>query len=538
MLIFHFQREEKFFSKEVTHVVTTRPIPSDNDIGDGSQSTSAGLQNAVQPRTIDPSLLDRQTDAQGYSAQTRNRFTFEAPTNRKAAHNGVRDTESRKSNSSNVDILSKAKEMGMKVWQLEKLQRIMNTMWDIPNDAQPQAGQSARTGARVSTKGERDEDLSRMLHNERVHGPSDRDATVSGEMTIFKGPYIYIRDLEERTKPIMVKEFPKPGKDEQGIWPQFQAVSIGRCPFIPELYIPDRQDVEKDREKKNQQPLPQKVETRPATRSHTPTVPDDVRGENHNTVDQSQRRALQEINNEAKPHVPHFEKPATAQFCPPPSKIRSPLKMATKVVPTTARLFGGEPAASGLQPSNITSAIRSQMNSSTSAAPGAKAGTSKEVHGLKRKVLEKNAGPAPTTMQTRQKTQDSTNARAENTIPYARRPRKQPLVHIAEESSHPEETEDVWLAEDVRTAKSACARKKPVEKRNPKPGYCENCQDKYEDFDDVCYLPNLIICSHRLLSPCVTLRYYTIPSTPTPIKPNRKAPSQLTPFSPTAHSRA
>ncbi|KAK1076618.1 Cdc7p-Dbf4p kinase complex regulatory subunit, partial [Friedmanniomyces endolithicus] len=60
------------------------------------------------------------------------------------------------------------------------------------------------------------------------------------------------------------------------------------------------------------------------------------------------------------------------------------------------RMIGGEPVASGLQHSNVTSAIRSQYISSaaiSSTAPGAnhRIGDSKEVSALKRKVLERGA---------------------------------------------------------------------------------------------------------------------------------------------------
>src|SRR5262249_11294280 len=57
------------------------------------------------------------------------------------------------------------------------------------------------------------------------------------------------------------------------------------------------------------------------------------------------------------------------------------------------RFAGGEPVASGVQPSNVTSAIKSQVISSTAAVPGAKAGPSKELNALKRKVLERNNMP-------------------------------------------------------------------------------------------------------------------------------------------------
>jgi regulatory subunit for Cdc7p protein kinase len=122
------------------------------------------------------------------------------------------------------------------------------------------------------------------------------------------------------------------------------------------------------------------------------------------------------------------------------------------------------------------------MISSTAAQPGAKAGTSKEVHGLQRKVLEKNSGgPASYggLASSHRMTDISTAAREE----LAARPdkRKERLDLIEEDPS--EREENARKAENTRKARAVQQRK--LEKRDPKPGYCENCQDKFEDFDEV-----------------------------------------------------
>src|SRR5437763_16551427 len=56
------------------------------------------------------------------------------------------------------------------------------------------------------------------------------------------------------------------------------------------------------------------------------------------------------------------------------------------------QLKGYEPLASGIQQSNVTSAIRSQLVSSNARVPGHRAGISKDMHSLKRKVLDKASG--------------------------------------------------------------------------------------------------------------------------------------------------
>lgn len=136
----------------------------------------------------------------------------------------------------------------------------------------------------------------------------------------------------------------------------------------------------------------------------------------------------------------------------------------------------------------MTSAIRSQIISSTAAAPGAKAGTSKEIHGLKRKVLEKNSAPALHGMQACSKpTSAAVPARAEQAIPTTRQSRRraqEKLVNIEEESTQSEDDENKWIAEDVQRGR-AQAKVIQIKQKERKPGYCENCREKYDDFEEV-----------------------------------------------------
>ncbi len=424
----------------------------------------------------------------------RGKFTFEAATGKKTGFSGFNDVvEPRKANGSNADVLLKAKEMGIKLWQLEKLSRVVNSMFDVPNETQAQHGTVARSRAvNAATRAEPEPELSRMLRNERLNGPSDRDPTVAlREVIPFKGPFIYIRDIDERTKPIMIKDYSRPATQEEGEWPQFRSARHGRCPFVED---PSRQEMEADSKARDGEQAAARAETRTAPRTRAETTREDaVAGA---AIAASQKRPLEEkrsIPNTFGPPPARMPKMPTHDFCPPPIKTRSPTKAARDAISNAdPKLFGGEPAASGLQQSNITSAIRSQMISSTAAVPGAKAGTSKEVHGLKRKVLEKNTRPPLHTIQTRQRDIDPEGtARAERNIPMVRQNRRQvpeTLIHIDEESTQSEEDEDVWLAEDVR--KKGKQSEKTVKEKEPKgkdlkEGYCENCRKKYDNFDDV-----------------------------------------------------
>ena len=379
----------------------------------------------------------------------------------------------------------------MKIWQLEKLQRVMTTIFDTPAETSSQQTRKTRNMTTLeSLRDNKDADLSRMLQNELRNGPSDRDATVPlFEVVPFKGPHIYIRDVDERTKPVMVREYSKVSRNEKGEWPQFRCVSAGKCPFVEEL---DSGKLDMGRSKAREAETVVKAESRSAPKTRTATAPEKARAnlvENPAVV--YQKQPLNEVKNAANLDILEVGNDADQTFCVPPPRIlgraRSPVKGSKSAMATTGpRLFGGEPAASGLQPSNITSAIRSQMISSTAAAPGAKAGTSREFQGLKRKVLERNSGAVSNKFQISHKTVDSLGSeKVERSVAAARKIRDrapEKLIYVDEESTQSEE-EDIWMGRKPKRADKLI--EKNMEKKESKPGYCENCRDKYDDFDEV-----------------------------------------------------
>ena len=262
-----------------------------------------------------------------------------------------------------------------------------------------------------------------------------------------------------------------------------------------------KEDIEKVKAREAEAQAQKALDTRSAPLTRSAVQREDAQP--RAPMERTRRAPLQETKNAG--NVPQLPQPSpqktpSREFCPPPPIVANKALSSVQVQQAAQaqahppqRLFGGEPAASGLQQSNITSAIRSQMISSTAAAPGAKAGTSKEVHGLKRKVLEKNTAPVPTTTQTRHPhPEHPAPARAERAIPAARQTRQQiqqrvqekPVPQDEDSTQSEGEGEDVWLAEGVR--KSGAAAKKASEvKAVQKSGYCENCREKYDDFDDV-----------------------------------------------------
>jgi regulatory subunit for Cdc7p protein kinase len=375
----------------------------------------------------------------------------------------------------------------MKIWALEKLERMMITMFDTDTGLLVPHGHNTRS---ITTQNNvvpmprttREADLSQLLRNERINGPSDRDPTVAREeMVLFKGPFIYIHDIEEKQKPIMVREYTKVSHKEDGDWPQFRSVSHGRCPFVEDP-DDDRRDAQRElakqqkhRERETSAAPPNRINAGEANRMEPPQM----------TTSKKPLVQTESGMNRGSVIVP-AKQPTIAEMVPPNMEVEHSSKSSQNVFVSrtgTGRMFNGEPVASGVQPSNITSAIRSQMISSTAAAPGAKAGTSKEVHGLQRKVLERNSGSATFGQTSSHRMTDFHNVVKEDPTGKSTKRRNKEKLDLIVEDVSSIETQEVRRVEAVRKAKPV--EKKKVEKPHGKLGYCENCMETFSDFNEV-----------------------------------------------------
>ena len=395
-------------------------------------------------------------------------------------------------------MLAKAKKMGMKIWAMEKLARILATIFETEDDATTFA-QRARSAATGISNPNKYPALSQMLKDEQLNGPSDRDPTVADKDIIrFKGPFIYVHDMNEKTRPVMVRDYDKVAKREDGAWPQFRSVSSGRCPFVEETLT--KKDLERIRAREKEEQI-QRERAKHAPRTRSVTAGENANMQPPNISTRS--RALMEVENGQNRSIAPPKPSEPSKLIP--AKRSSPEKAVTvfrnAAVGRPPRMYGGEPVASGVQPSNITSAIRSQMISSTAAQPGAKAGTSKEVHELKRKVLEKNSGSLSTggIPSSHRMTDLAAVLKNERQGPAARlaKQRAQAKLGGIDEDCGGEDRKKV-------TAGKKAAPLKKERSRDPKPGYCENCREKFDDFEDVrfplCSFLELLLTQYSLSS--------------------------------------
>ncbi|KAI0113063.1 Dfp1/Him1, central region-domain-containing protein [Daldinia grandis] len=467
-------REAAFFSIDITHVVTTRPIPSEKSVSRQEEDTATEKhqdhiheqeqeqdQEQEEVKTINPSLLTRLSEA----STKRRAFDRDARTQRISSHVQVGSLNQPKRS---ADVLLRAREMGKKIWSLDKLQRMMALLLETDPYVSVEIAYGARKAREPEPRTTEDRNLLHLLHNERVNGPSDRDPTANGqELHYFKGPYIYVYDVDEKQKPIMVREYKKVAEKAKGDWPQFRTAALGRCPFINEHEPRDprpepKPKVQVTRAAAEAKPTPQSFKMEPPK----PVARKRSLCEMENGHSRGSSVASMDLSNSSRLPVGQIVEPRSNAF----------------TGRAASRLFGGEPVASGVQPSNITSAIRSQMISSTATTPGLITGLSKEVHGLQRQVLKRNSTATSQDLSSRRNAE--INPRDEipvkRTFPMSRTSsRKLDFVDEDATDKDPQEVSKPKVAPRAEKRESSQSKKSEL-----KPGYCENCADKYADFDE------------------------------------------------------
>lgn len=352
-------------------------------------------------------------------------------------------------------------------------------------------------GSAHTTRHQR-EDLGEVLKKEKLGVASERELPLTS-LVPFKALFIYIHDMDEKHRPTMIREYPRPATRAEGDWPQFRSAGVGKCPFVvdPNFEQEQRRAQKRVQQQEQQRQLQQRRDQQiPRTRSHvsvTATAPDPPRRV-------SPRKPLMPVQVAAKPLPPaekdvkepnSYSSTMDRQPSFPPMPKRAEIEFLRPAKVQLAR----EPAASGIQRSNLTSAIQSQMISST-AATGVKAGTSKEVNQqLKRQVLERThtASLSVGSIPSSHRMTDLAGA-----LKTARAPAPQRAAKSKAQEKLGGIQEDVDPHEDDIAAERAAhaSRKRKAVRKDPKPGYCENCRDKYDDFDEV----NFPICPFNPLN--------------------------------------
>ncbi|KAF3914074.1 hypothetical protein AA313_de0203327 [Arthrobotrys entomopaga] len=432
---------DKWSAKEVTHVLTTRD--------DVPPEFPKELANA----TINPKLL-------GIGAKADSRDSSLPKLN-------VYDNHK--------DVLVLARLNNKKIWSVEKVDRMINTLHEkiedeIPSPEKRLPSKLKRFDTAIppilkytAEDYKRDEAiLEKLLREDKHHGTQSS----TKEMYTFKGPYLMVGDASGRYKPFIIREYQNAKVPEDGDWPQFRSNREGRCPFVLD---PDtkraymREEAEKEAEAKAKLKEKEKEKEREAARLRTKTsMEPPPRNQSLKAKTSSFKEELAKPAVDRKPLSCIENKVdrdlATAAAATAIKKTEGRLDKLREIQRARQNhlvVTGYEPVASGLQATGPTSAVFSQAISSNTAVVGPKAGTSRDVQRLGRRVFEK------TTVGIRQ-----TNTAASLNVP----------------------TEEEVIVEEKAERKSLKRNRSQITKKEvkkqPQAGYCENCRDKYDDFEE------------------------------------------------------
>ncbi|KAK6349443.1 hypothetical protein TWF696_005727 [Orbilia brochopaga] len=366
------------------------------------------------------------------------------------------------------DILVTARLHSMKIWTTEKLKRMINTLNEpiedyapappvklLPSKLKKIEFPKLRKPTAEELKKE-EEALDWLLRQETMCPPSISSS--SKEMYMFKGPYIMVGDASGRYRPFIVREFATVKEPEDGDWPQFRSNREGRCPFILDADTKrsyQREEAGRAAEAKAKHKEAARAKAKPVM--DPPPREQSLKAKLALLKDEPaakpvlDRKPLRSLENKTDRDL------ATAAAATAIRKTEGrldKLRETQRIRQDSLVITGYEPNASGLQPTGPTSAVVSQGISSNTAVAGPKAGTSRDVHRLNRRVFEKTTGGIR-----------QTNATAS--------------LQVADEDVRVDvkvERKSLKRARSEMTAKET--------KKLPVPGYCENCRDKYDDFEE------------------------------------------------------
>lgn len=131
------------------------------------------------------------------------------------------------------DLVKKAQNFSIKVWDVEKLQSVLDRCQAPPSNVAVTPVSTASQHASTSTK-----HLSRLLESERLHGTTERDPTQRRHDYVYfsKGScFVLIEDMRQELATIAALEYPvqktRDGK-ELGSWPVLHCHPLARGPFI------------------------------------------------------------------------------------------------------------------------------------------------------------------------------------------------------------------------------------------------------------------------------------------------------------------
>ncbi|SPC65461.1 related to Hsk1-interacting molecule 1 [Ustilago sp. UG-2017b] len=433
---------DQFFSRKVTHVITTREVPDEHVPEDNGASAASNIaEKSGAHKLFRPSFLATRTS----STKTGSNTARTRPVPLFSERNPFHDRPPPKVSSN--DILVKAQNFGAKVWRLQKLQNVLVRLMRLsPNDL----------GASTATK----QDLSQMLEKEKVYGTTERDpATARSSFHYFDKStfYVLVEDATLEHRPIMCTKFQYTRDDrKQGIpppWPVVYGQTPGRCPFT---YYPPKEPKDK------------------AAKQEEGEAPSASRP----TTQQSLRRAVS-LNNMVRSNLGPAFRPQIAPIRTTeqrqqehPMASGNSVSITSNIASTTSNIFTDQQngATVGLPQNRRVVELNRRMHTSNAplrqsrtlnASPASvMAGSAASGLGIRRESGSAIVGSPATAVQRSGAEQGATVRR---------------MLGL----------EDKERGNGLQRSVSTSAITRPPSAK--KPGYCENCRVKYEDFMEHIY---------------------------------------------------
>ncbi|KAN0062266.1 Cdc7p-Dbf4p kinase complex regulatory subunit [Thecaphora frezii] len=437
---------DSFFSRSITHLITTRLVPPapPKDRHDGGKENSPNKDAAAKDgvrKPLRPTVSKSRLSPTKGSAADRQRNNQPLYSERNPFDDAGPPTPM------SNDILLKAQSFGMKVWRHDKLTTILKMLIDEPV-APPMPADK--------------QDLSQMLEREKLYGTHERDPNASrGDHHYFRkgNYYLLVEDATMEHRPIMCSEFEyNRHQQQEGIeppWPVLYGELEGRCPFT-RYEVTEQQRNKMSRSRNSHQTLRRAVSLNNMMRRHTgppsPRPPNEgfaeVRNQQYPMASGNSVSITSNIASTTSTALTDLVGtvaglPQNRRVAELNRRMHTPLMHSpTTRLPASPASFVAGSAGSGLG----IAADHGSGSGSSMATPG-----HLNVHNTPTAAASHSRGAVVRRM----------------------------LGMTEHEAKQPSTLAQSGVRRSVST--SAVAPIRPQEKR---PGYCENCRIKYDNFDD------------------------------------------------------
>ncbi|KAI0674990.1 Dfp1/Him1, central region-domain-containing protein [Trametes maxima] len=349
-------------------------------------------------------------------------------------------------NSTAEPLVQKARSFNMKIWSAQKLHNILDRC-DAPR-VSPATGSLPTRAQQIS----KERNLARLLETERLHGTTERDPTQKRHDYIYFSKetyFVLVEDLRQELATISAAEYPiSKGRDgrERGAWPVLHCHPLSRGPF---LEYDEREERRRQKaEKADQERRQEKARRKARLQQHERKRRAQAQARMHAAQQQHDLRRCASLNN--------LQRRATFPDPGMEGLVDLDADFGEGDTVESANASGYLASAAYMAASGNSVGITSTTGTTSTA--GAPFRTLQLPPALKEKLQQ----------------QVTTSRRASIAVPPGHRSNKENVM--GPPTTIPER------AKFLRKSKSTNTLKLPKRDETSKPGYCECCRVKFEDF--------------------------------------------------------